>query len=100
MLFRLFVVGSMALGSGVGWIMASGSSVMLGFYKDQFVDTYERAGLDMSECKNSRRSLLNPGGGMPNCLKAPMTDLMRRMDEGPSASDASFDMPAEEPSLD
>lgn len=100
MLFRAFVVGSLCLGGGLGWIMAAGPSVVLGFYKDTFVDTYERAGLDMSECKGQRRSMLNPGGGMPRCLERPMTDLMRRINEGGTVSDRSFDVPAEEPPLE
>lgn len=91
----------MAVGSGIGWIMAAGPSVVLGFYKDTFVEAYERAGLDMSECKSARRSLLNPSGGMPQCLQAPMTDLMRRINEDvDSAASQSFDVPNEEPPLD
>jgi hypothetical protein len=101
MLFKAFIAGSLTMGAVLGWIMAAGPSVFLGFYKDQFVETYERAGVDMSDCKNARRSLLNPSGGMPNCLRQPMTDLMRRIDESANGSaERSFDIPNEEPPLE
>jgi hypothetical protein len=101
MLFKALVAGSLAFGAVFGWIMAAGPAVVLGFYKDTFIQAYEQAGLDMSECKNARQSLLNPTGGMPNCLRAPMTELMRRIDEDVQrASEGSFDIPNEEPPLE
>ena len=54
---------------------------MLGLVKDDLVGAYEKAGVDVGDCKNAPRTVIDPSGGMPNCLQGAFKDLRRQLDE-------------------
>ncbi len=102
MLFRGLLIACLLTGAVGGYALAVGPSVMLGLVKDDLVGVYEQAGGDVSDCKNTPRTLINPSGGMPNCLQSTFKDIRRQIDEMDDMEDESpvGEPPADEPSSD
>lgn len=87
MLFRSFLIGVLVTGAALGWIMAAGPSFTLGLVKDDLVNAYEKAGVDVSDCKKSQRTLIDPGGGMPECLEGSFRDIQRQLEGADGAEE-------------
>lgn len=107
MLFRAFVFGVVIVGAALGWIMAAGPSFTLGLVKDDLVGAYEKAGVDMSQCKARWRTPVDPGGGVQQCTEEAFRDIEKKLragkGDGPSFSVREapyYDAPAEAPSAD
>lgn len=105
MLFRVAIGVVLTLGAVIGWVIAAGPSMMLGSIKDDYVATAEESGLDMSECKARHKTLLDPSGGMSQCVNDVYRGMQKQIDEidnaeQNSASSDSQDAPQEEPPAD
>ena len=79
MILRGLAPGTFVLGAALGAIMFMGPALMFGAVKHDLSDAYEQAGMDMTECKKHPRTLLDPGGGMPDCLQDSFRDLSQRI---------------------
>lgn len=82
MLGRSLVLGLVVMGGAIMCIPGFGGAVIMGVNKERFVDTYDRAGLDVSDCRNHPRSLVDPNGGMPDCLQGTFRDAARKLNSG------------------
>jgi hypothetical protein len=118
MMFRIVLGAVLVLGAGVGWFVAAAPSIMLGSIKDDYVKAVEEGGIDMSKCKARQKTLLDPSGGMQQCVQDVFVEVQKQITEiedadrearswnsEPRAEEPSYDWsheapPAEEPSSD
>jgi hypothetical protein len=97
MLFRTLIMVVVVAGLGLGWALSAGPSLYVGYEIDNVTTAYEKAGVDVSECKNRRRTIMRPGGET-GCLESSFRDIAGKM-ERPSfrvdeaASERSQDAP-------
>lgn len=61
----------------------------MGSSKDQIVDAYEQAGVDVSACKERGRSVVDPSGGMPECLEGSFKDIARKIEDAGASDDGA-----------
>lgn len=109
MLFRVVLGAVLVLGAGLGWFIAAAPSIMLGSIKDDYVKAVEDGGIDMSKCKARQKTLLDPSGGMQQCVQDVFTEVQKQIVEieeaeswnsEPRAEEPSYDWPSEAPSAE
>lgn len=61
--------------------------VILTMKKDEILAPLDRAGVDVSECRESKQSWLNPTAGMPHCMGSAYEDVARQVEEGLPTND-------------
>jgi hypothetical protein len=71
----------LVLGSVLGWFIAAAPSITLGSIKDDYVTAVEQSGIDMTKCKARRKTLLDPSGGMQQCVQEVFTEVQKQVDE-------------------
>src|SRR5262245_51879942 len=81
MSFRTLLIGAILFGLAIGWFMAAGPSLFLGFFKDDLVKAYEAGGLDMTDCKARPRTLMDPGGGTADCAQDVYRQMRRQIED-------------------
>jgi hypothetical protein len=81
MMFRIVLGVVLVIGAAAGWLIAAGPSIMLGSMKDDYVAAAEAGGIDMSECKARKKTLLDPSGGMAMCAQDVYREVQRQVDE-------------------
>jgi hypothetical protein len=92
---RMTFLGLVGIAVMASVVPRLGGAVMLGEHKEELVGAYEKAGLNVSECRARGRSLVDRGGGMPECLQGTFRDAARKLDT-PDVSD----VPVGEPDLE
>jgi hypothetical protein len=102
--FRIILGAVLVLGAAAGWFIAAGPSLMLGSIKDDYVKAVEEGGIDMTKCKERQKTLLDPSGGMQQCVQEVFIEVQKQITEIENAErDASSwnsEPRAEEPSYD
>jgi hypothetical protein len=105
MMFRIVLGAVLVLGAGVGWFVAAAPSIMLGSIKDDYVKAVEEGGIDMSKCKARQKTILDPSGGMQQCVQDVFTEVQKQITEiedvelnsEPRAEEPSYDWSSEAP---
>jgi len=90
MLRRIIFMSLSIISGALAFASDFGGAIVMGSNKDQIVDAYEQAGVDVSACKEVGRSIVDPSGGMPECLEGSFKDIARKID-GAGASDDGAD---------
>jgi hypothetical protein len=94
-MLRRTIFWSLTIISGaISFVSDFGGAIVMGSSKDQIVDAYEQAGVDVSACKERGRSIVDPSGGMPECLEGSFKDIASKLedaggDSGPSEAGAA-----------
>ena len=94
MLRRIIFMSLSIISGAIAFVSDFGGAIVMGSSKDQIVDAYEQAGVDVSACKERGRSVVYPSGGMPECLEGSFKDIASKLedagaDSGPSDEDAA-----------
>ena len=88
-MLRRTVFWSLAVISGaISFVSDFGGAIVMGSRKDQIVDAYEQAGVDVSACKESGRSIVDASGGMPDCLEGSFKDIASKLEHAGAESEA------------
>jgi hypothetical protein len=90
MLRRTFFWSLAIISGAISFVSDFGGAIVMGSSKDQIVDAYEQAGVDVSACRERGRSIVDPSGGMPECLEGSFKDIARKID-GAGGSDDGAD---------
>lgn len=94
-MLRRTIFCSLAVISGaITFASDFGGAIVMGSNKDQIVDAYEKAGVDVSACNERGRSIVDPSGGMPECLEGSFKDIASKLEDAgadsvPSDEDAA-----------
>ena len=91
MLRRIIFMSLSIISGAIAFVSDFGGAIVMGSNKDQIVDAYEQAGVDVSACKERGRSIVDPSGGMPECLEGSFKDIARKIDDVAGASDDGAD---------
>lgn len=82
MRLRRRILQALVLSVVVGWFLFGGIPILIFMYaKDDIVFSLEQDGIDVSECKKRKLSILNPTAGMPGCLTNSYNDVARRFEQ-------------------
>lgn len=89
-MLRRTIFCSLAVISGaITFASDFGGAIVMGSSKDQIVDAYEQAGVDVSACKERGRSIVDPSGGMPECLEGSFKDIARKIEDAGASDDGA-----------
>lgn len=84
----------------ISFVSDFGGAIVMGSSKDQIVDAYGQAGVDVSACKERGRSIADPSGGMPDCLEGSFKDIASKLEQAAPSEESGHSDSVGEPEIE